>query len=60
MFSMDADGSHQRRLTDERARSRDASAYSPSGRKIVYVRDTSRDTNLYVMDADGSGQARAH
>ena len=50
---MDADGSHQHGLTTSGA-FEGRSAYSPSGRKIVYVRGTMKETNLYVMNADGS------
>jgi Tol biopolymer transport system component len=52
---MDADGSHQRRLTSKRF-NEGTPAFSPDGRRIVYgrTRRLRDDTDLYVMNADGT------
>jgi TolB protein len=53
---MDADGGGQRKLTQA---GRNAfPAWSPDGRKIIFVSDRDRNLELYVMNADGSKQTR--
>lgn len=47
VFTMRADGSHQRRVTYEDRMIHSSPSFSPSGRRIVYVKD-----NLYA-DSDG-------
>jgi Tol biopolymer transport system component len=68
IYVMNADGSGQRNLTqnpahDYLATGAQHSAWSPNGRKIVFVSDragctsqTGCNTEIYVMNADGSGQ----
>jgi len=55
IFVMNADGSGQRRLTQDR--SNDTSpAWSPDGAKIAFVSHRAGDFQIYVMNADGRGQ----
>jgi len=57
IYIMDADGSNQRRLTENHTD--DAwPSFSPDGSKIAF--ESSRDGNgeIYIMDADGSNQRR--
>ena len=59
---MDADGSNQRRLTDNDADdwapaySPDGSSISPDGKKIAFLRIPDGNFEIYIMDADGSNQ----
>jgi Tol biopolymer transport system component len=59
------DGSDLRRLTraDRRAWAAHSPAWSPDGKRIVFIRLVSRSrysdfTDIYVMNADGTGQQR--
>ena len=52
---MNADGSGERRLTPAGARNR-APSWSPDGRKIAFVSTRDGNQEIYVMNADGSGQ----
>jgi Tol biopolymer transport system component len=52
IYSMNADGSHVRRLTHARGYD-GAGAFSPDGRKLLYYRNQS---GVWVMNADGSGK----
>ncbi len=54
---MKPDGSELRRLTDERGRDQ-GPAWSPDGTRIVFMSDRDGDWEIYVMNADGSGQTR--
>ena len=59
IYTMNADGSNQRRLTNNEVT--DASAkWSPDRQKIVYVRRESGAVpyQVWIMNADGSGQTR--
>ncbi len=64
IYVMSADGSHQRRLT--RNATEDAyPSWSPDGTKIAFTRQcwysngtSDWDEEIYVMNADGSGQKR--
>lgn len=53
IYTMNADGSDQIRLTDEPGNDVYAS-WSPDGRKILFATDRDFDEEVYVMDADGS------
>ena len=69
IYVMDADGSNQTRLTnnvgvvlthDHTSGSTHESgpSWSPDGSKILFISDQDGDTEIYVMDADGSNQAK--
>jgi TolB protein len=51
LYSMNADGSGQRRLTRNPARDKDP-VWSPDGRRIAFP----REHDLWLMNPDGSGQ----
>ena len=65
IYVMNADGSDQTRLTDNEARDT-GSSWSPDGRRLVFFsnrddpdpNDDNSIYNIYVMNADGSGQTR--
>jgi len=58
IFSMNADGTDQRRLTISEGEDRPGS-YSPDGSKIVFHSGRhDQALDLYTMNADGSNQAR--
>jgi Tol biopolymer transport system component len=53
IYVMNADGSHQRRLTNDPARDDDPS-WSPNGRQILFASDRDGDAEIHLMEADGS------
>lgn len=55
IYIMDADGSHQTRLTTNPG-SDLYPRFSPSGKEIVFFSDRGGDKDIYVMNSDGSGQ----
>ena len=55
IYLMEADGTHQVRLTYTAAENR-APFWSPDGRKILFVSDRDGNKEVYRMNADGSGQ----
>jgi Tol biopolymer transport system component len=57
IYSMRADGTSVRRLTDNRVPDRNPS-YSASGHLILFERGSEEGPDVYVMAADGSGQVR--
>ena len=68
IYAMDADGSDARRLTCMPNGATEP-AFSPDGQKIAFVSETARNTRLgalsadwdleiYLMDADGSGETQ--
>jgi Tol biopolymer transport system component len=60
IFTMNADGSGVRKLTDNAPAWDDFPAWSPDGRKIVFMRwQTDRYAwDLWTMNADGTGERR--
>jgi Tol biopolymer transport system component len=60
IYTMNADGSSQTRLTNNTASDTDP-AWSPDGTKIAFATDRDRSNftyEVYTMNADGSGQTR--
>jgi TolB protein len=53
IVTMDPNGGHQRRLTDNDVDDRNP-VYSANGNRIVFQRDDGSDDEIFVMDADGS------
>lgn len=56
LYAMDADGGNVVRLTSN-ARSDYAPEWSPDGRRITFLSDREGPPEVYIMNADGSGQA---
>ena len=54
---MNTDGSAKRRLTRNSAVDF-SPAWSPDGRRIVFIRNRDGTQAIYVMNADGTGQRR--
>jgi TolB protein len=54
---MDADGSDVIQLTDDPAED-DFPTWSPDGTSIAFVSQRDGDREIYLMEADGSGQLR--
>ncbi|MHB9026575.1 MAG: DUF5050 domain-containing protein [Armatimonadota bacterium] len=57
IFSMNADGTNQTRLTDNPMHD-DHPAWSPDGSNIVFISDRDGNDDLYVMNHDGTGVTR--
>jgi TolB protein len=51
-----ADGSRLRKLTPKVGEAYRDPAWSPDGRKIAFVSDRTGNSEVYVMNADGTGQ----
>jgi Tol biopolymer transport system component len=66
VFGMDADGSHQGRLTDERGDTETQAgvqfqtdpAWSPDGRRVAFASAREGSFDIFVMQADGTGTRR--
>ncbi len=54
IYTMDADGTHKKQLTDSYASLDEAPAWGP-GSRIVFSSNRPYSMNLFVMNADGSG-----
>ena len=57
IYSMDADGGGQTRLTEDAGEDH-SPAWSPDGQRIAFVSTRDGNAEIYVMNADGSGQTR--
>ena len=58
LWVMDADGSHQRNLTNTPAADEDEATWSPDGTQILFTSDPndgSGPSEIFAMSADGSG-----
>jgi Tol biopolymer transport system component len=55
MPTVRADGTGQTRLTHDNGLD---PAWSPDGSKIAFISERDGNREVYVMDADGSGQTR--
>ena len=58
LYVMNADGTHQVRLTTSRADDCCRPVWSPNGRKIAFMSERDGNGEIYVMNADGSNQRR--
>src|SRR5213593_1701499 len=57
IYSINPDGTGLKRLTTGAANDSFA-AVSPSGKRVAFVSERDGNPEIYVMNADGSGQAR--
>ncbi|MCM3869222.1 MAG: DUF4214 domain-containing protein [Pyrinomonadaceae bacterium] len=57
IYTMDADGGGQTRLTEEAGEDH-SPAWSPDDQRIAFVSTRDGNAEIYVMNADGSGQTR--
>ena len=57
IYSMDADGGAQLRLTEDEGEDH-SPAWSPDGQRLAFVSTRDGNAEIYVMNADGSGQTR--
>ena len=57
VLDVNTDGTGQRNLTRNPANDSDPT-WSPDGRRLAFVSDRDGDLEVYVMNADGSGQRR--
>lgn len=58
LYQMRADGRLQTRLLTEQHTNTNQPTLSPDGRKIVYSNGTTPNTEIYVMNADGTNPVR--
>ncbi|HKU49418.1 MAG TPA: DPP IV N-terminal domain-containing protein, partial [Nitrososphaera sp.] len=57
IYTMDSDGSNQKRLTNNAAAD-DFPSWSPDGSKIAFASSRDGNNEIYVMNADGTNQVR--
>ena len=57
IYTMDADGGGQTRLTEDPAEDHSPS-WSPDGSRLAFVSTRDGNPEIYVMNADGTGQTR--
>ena len=57
IYSMDADGGGQTRLTEDAGEDY-SPAWSPDGQRLAFVSTRDGNAEIYVINADGSGQTR--
>jgi Tol biopolymer transport system component len=58
LFTMEADGTHQRNLTRSPGIQDENADWSPTGHRIAFGSDRDANPELYTMCADGSDQTR--
>ncbi|HEX2893440.1 MAG TPA: hypothetical protein VHO29_05500 [Marmoricola sp.] len=56
IFVVDVDGTHLTRLTNDLRGNDSDPAWSPDGTKILFTSNRDGDNEIYVMNADGTGQ----
>jgi Tol biopolymer transport system component len=56
IYVMRTDGTNLRQLTDNQRVQDSDPAWSPDSRRIAFVSNRDGNREIYVMDADGSGQ----
>jgi len=58
IYVMNADGSHQVRLSGSQTYATDNPTWSPDGTMIAYAAYADTSTDMFVVNADGSGERR--
>ncbi len=58
IYVMDADGSNQQQLTNDKEDCNYSARWSPDGERIFFASNRDEDWNIYVMDKDGKNHKR--